>query len=300
MKKRIVFFGDNNSYITSILYESFIKNIDASFELVVVVNTTPIVKKLFLKSLFIYGIKKLFNPFDRNIFFNSQDSFLKSVDENLEVINTINVNSNEFIKKMKSLEINYAFLMGCPQIFKKDIMECFDQIINYHNSYLPTYRGLEATSWAMTYGETYTGYTFHYINEKVDDGKIVFQEKIEIDYSKSSYENELIKTKKASQNIEKVLDLVCQNFEGIEQTGKTSYYGTKEKKELLSFTSFEDIKKIKTLINIWGYVELKKLEENIIVTHLSKNGSINRIKFLPVFLYRIYSILTKGIRIWKK
>jgi methionyl-tRNA formyltransferase len=296
LRKKIILFGDSSSYITTILYKSFIENLNDNFELIAVINTTPKQRKSILKNIISYALKKLFNPFNKNIIFNNYVSFLKLIDKNLPVIHCENVNDENFINNIKKLNPNNAFLMGCPQILQKDIIGCFDKVINYHNSYLPTYRGLEATSWAMTYGEKYTGYTFHYINEKVDDGRVLFQEKIEINYSISSYENELIKTKKSTQNIEKILDLVSQNFEGIEQVGKASYYGTKEKKELLSFSTFEDIKRTQALINIWGYIELNKIKENIIVTHLLENGSINRINFLPVFLYRIYIILKKGVQ----
>ncbi len=252
MKKRVVFFGDSNSYITTILFESFVQNLENNFELIAVVNTTPKQKRNTIKNILVYMIKKLFNPFDKNIIYINYKNFLNLASKDIKVIHSENVNEKEFVREIKKLNPDYAFLMGCPQIFKKNIISCFDKVVNYHNSYLPTYRGLEATSWAMTYSEKYTGYTFHYVNENVDDGNIVFQEKIEIDYSKSSLENELFKTKKASNNISKVLRLVLNKFEGKVQEGIPSYFGSKQKKEILTFNKFEDIAMIQRLTNIWG------------------------------------------------
>lgn len=52
--------------------------------------------------------------------------------------------------------------------------------INYHPSLLPKYRGGSAINWAIISGETETGVTIHYIDEGVDTGPIVLQEKVEI------------------------------------------------------------------------------------------------------------------------
>lgn len=252
MKKKVIFFGDSNSYITTILFEVFIKNLENDFELVAVINTTPMERRNTIKNVLVYMIKKLFNPFDKNITYTNYKSFLNLVSKDIKVIHCENINDKEFVSEIKKFKPDYAFLMGCPQIFKNDLIQCFDKVINYHNSYLPTYRGLEATSWAMTYNEKYTGYTFHYVNEKIDDGKIVLQEKIEIDYSKNSYENELIKTKEAGKNISKLFDLVLSCFEGYSQIGIPSYFGAKQKQKLLTFEKIEDIKMIKRLTRIWG------------------------------------------------
>ena len=153
--------------------------------------------------------------------------------------------------------------------------------------YLPTYRGLEATSWAMTYKEKYSGYTFHYVNEKIDDGKIVLQEKIEIDYSKSSYENELIKTKEAGKNMSRLFDLVFSNFEGYSQVGNQSYFGIKQKEKLSTFEKIDDIQMIQRLIRIWGGVKLLSNNETIFVTKIADDGKIKRIKWLPPKTYTI-------------
>jgi len=52
--------------------------------------------------------------------------------------------------------------------------------INYHPSLLPKYRGGSAINWAVISGETETGVTIHRIDEGVDTGPIILQEKVEI------------------------------------------------------------------------------------------------------------------------
>ncbi len=52
--------------------------------------------------------------------------------------------------------------------------------INYHPSLLPKYRGASAMNWAIINGEEETGVTIHYIDEGVDTGDIILQEKVTI------------------------------------------------------------------------------------------------------------------------
>ncbi len=53
--------------------------------------------------------------------------------------------------------------------------------INFHPSLLPKYRGGTAINWAVINGEKETGVTIHYIDEGVDTGDIVLQEKVAIE-----------------------------------------------------------------------------------------------------------------------
>lgn len=52
--------------------------------------------------------------------------------------------------------------------------------INYHPSLLPKYRGGSAINWAVIKGEKETGVTIHYVDQGIDTGDIVLQEKVEI------------------------------------------------------------------------------------------------------------------------
>jgi len=52
--------------------------------------------------------------------------------------------------------------------------------INYHPSLLPKYRGGSAINWAVISGERETGVTIHQIDEGVDTGPIILQEKVDI------------------------------------------------------------------------------------------------------------------------
>ena len=53
--------------------------------------------------------------------------------------------------------------------------------INYHPSLLPKYRGGSAINWAVINGEAETGVSIHYIDEGVDTGPVLLQEKVVIE-----------------------------------------------------------------------------------------------------------------------
>ena len=54
------------------------------------------------------------------------------------------------------------------------------KIINVHPSLLPKYKGLNTFQRVLKSKEKYTGCTVHYVDEKLDNGKIIVKRKISI------------------------------------------------------------------------------------------------------------------------
>ena len=65
-------------------------------------------------------------------------------------------------------------------IFKKSLNKSDITIINFHYGYLPDYKGLNIPSWLIYNKEAFAGVTWHFVNEKIDDGKIIIQDKFRI------------------------------------------------------------------------------------------------------------------------
>ena len=61
----------------------------------------------------------------------------------------------------------------------EDLIRFHWNAVNLHNSYLPWNRGSDACSWAIATGTPH-GATLHYIDEGVDTGPIIYQEREEI------------------------------------------------------------------------------------------------------------------------
>ena len=54
------------------------------------------------------------------------------------------------------------------------------KIINIHPSLLPRYKGLNTHERVIQNNENFSGCTVHYVNDKLDSGKIILQKKIKI------------------------------------------------------------------------------------------------------------------------
>jgi len=72
------------------------------------------------------------------------------------------------------VSVNYRYILG------KRILNRFVWPLNIHGSLLPRYRGRTPHVWAIINGETETGVTVHVMDEGVDTGPIIAQEKIPI------------------------------------------------------------------------------------------------------------------------
>ncbi|WP_053831028.1 methionyl-tRNA formyltransferase [Paraclostridium bifermentans] len=116
---------------------------------------------------------------------NANDWY-RGVDEvankfNLELYEEENINDQNFLNKIKPLNLDLIVCVNFDQILKKDIINLPTiGCINTHASLLPKYRGRAPLNWAMINGEQYSGVTVHFIDEGVDTGDIILQEKIKI------------------------------------------------------------------------------------------------------------------------
>lgn len=112
-------------------------------------------------------------------------------------------------------------------IIPVDVIEaCDHKIFNLHPSLLPQYRGCSSLTWAMINGEKETGFTYHYIEQGIDIGRIIFQGKInieEFDTQQSLYFRVMFE---ALREFKMVLAQVVKGFPGHPQTDidKGAYY----------------------------------------------------------------------------
>ncbi|MCF6176051.1 MAG: hypothetical protein L3J71_09825 [Victivallaceae bacterium] len=71
--------------------------------------------------------------------------------------------------------------ISCPQIIRKKLRERFvNGCINVHGAPLPKYRGLMPAFWMLKNNETEGAATVHVLDERLDDGDIILQQKVSI------------------------------------------------------------------------------------------------------------------------
>ena len=107
--------------------------------------------------------------------------------------NNIKNTEKTILTLLKKKKINFICLAGFMKILSKTFIKKFDgKIINIHPSLLPKYKGLNTHRRAIANKDKFTGCTIHYVNEKLDSGKIIMQKKIKV----SSRDNVASLTKK--------------------------------------------------------------------------------------------------------
>jgi len=99
---------------------------------------------------------------------------------NLRLLQPTNLKNEEFLTELKSLEANLqvivAFRMLPEVVWKMPELGTF----NLHASLLPQYRGAAPINWAIINGETRTGVTTFFIDDKIDTGAIILKKETPI------------------------------------------------------------------------------------------------------------------------
>ena len=104
-----------------------------------------------------------------------------ALDQGLYVLQPKNLKSDEFLKELKDLDANLhivvAFRMLPEVVWNMPKFGTF----NLHASLLPQYRGAAPINWVIMNGETNTGVTTFYIDEKIDTGAIILKKELKIE-----------------------------------------------------------------------------------------------------------------------
>ncbi len=88
---------------------------------------------------------------------------------------------NDILLYLKKNDIKLVCLAGFMKILSANFIKRFDGIIlNIHPSLLPKYKGLDTHEKAIKNKDKISGCTVHFVNSKLDSGKIILQKKVRI------------------------------------------------------------------------------------------------------------------------
>ena len=151
--KTAVFISGNGSNLKSLIKFSKLKNSPIIIKIIISNN----LKAKGLKYAKIYKIKK--KVFD----------FKNALSE------------KKVIHELKKDNVSLICLAGFMKILsKKFILDFKGKILNIHPSLLPKYKGLNTHKKAIKNNDKYSGCTVHFVNSRLDSGKIINQKKIRI------------------------------------------------------------------------------------------------------------------------
>ena len=90
------------------------------------------------------------------------------------------------LQKIQSYHVDLVVLAGCLVVIPKIMVEAYpNRIINIHPSLIPSfcgtgYYGLKVHEGVLARGVKVTGATVHFVDEGVDTGEIILQEKVPV------------------------------------------------------------------------------------------------------------------------
>lgn len=92
-----------------------------------------------------------------------------------------NVNAPESLDKIRALHPDLLVVVAYGQILRRPLLDTpAHGCVNLHSSLLPKYRGAAPIQWAIANGDTVTGVTSMFMNERMDAGDIIFQDPVAI------------------------------------------------------------------------------------------------------------------------
>ncbi|GAB4268798.1 MAG: hypothetical protein Kow0029_04370 [Candidatus Rifleibacteriota bacterium] len=115
----------------------------------------------------------------------------------------------EVVATSRKIDVSYieanriCFLIsyGYRHIIQKDVLEALDgRAINLHISFLPWNRGADPNLWSIL-EDTPKGVTIHYLDEGIDTGDIIVQDRVDFDYENDTLATSYDKLHKAMQRL---------------------------------------------------------------------------------------------------
>ena len=109
-----------------------------------------------------------------------------AVPQKLTVLQPTNLKNDDFLKELKSLKANLQIVVAFRMLPKVVWQMPKYGTFNLHASLLPDYRGAAPINWVLINGETKTGVSTFFIDEKIDTGEMILQKEVKIKPSETA------------------------------------------------------------------------------------------------------------------
>lgn len=190
--------------------------------------------------LMVYGVFKAMKivckllPFILNRF----SSYLWAQRNNISSVVSSNINDRETVERIKADKPDLIVSVSMNQIVKKEILKLPPKrCINVHCAPLPQYGGMSPYVWALANDEDHSAATIHYMDEGLDTGDIIAQERVNVVKNDSAFALFYRCCLQAGELLVKVIDK-------IEAGTVTSYKQDLSKKTYFSWPTKECVKNL--------------------------------------------------------
>ena len=101
--------------------------------------------------------------------------------QGLHILQPTNLKAESFIESLEALKANLQIVVAFRMLPKVVWQMPEYGTFNLHASLLPNYRGAAPINWAIINGETKTGVSTFFIDEKIDTGAMILQDEVPIE-----------------------------------------------------------------------------------------------------------------------
>lgn len=133
--------------------------------------------------LMVYGIFRMMAIICRLLPFipNFYSSYLWVQRNNVKNLVSTNINEKETVEQIRAANPDLIVSVSMNQIVRKEILALPPKgCINAHCAPLPRYGGISPYVWALANNEDHSAATIHYMEEGLDEGDIIIQEKVNV------------------------------------------------------------------------------------------------------------------------
>lgn len=180
------------------------------------------------------------------------------------------VNAAATVSFLRGTEAEIVLVFGCDQILRSPLIRSGARFVNFHNSYLPEYRGVGATSWALLERAEETGFTWHTIDdESIDEGRLVLQRRIPVGKATTAAELGDIVNRSAAAAIPEVIERLRAGTELSPLPKGGRYFSRKQLDEQRVLGLDDSPESIAHRARVLGAVELRGLSPRLRLQEVS-------------------------------
>ena len=188
------------------------------------------------------------------------------------------------IKKFK--KIDFLFSIMNKRIIDYQILNKTLHAINFHDAPLPKYAGLYSSTFGILNNEKNWGCTWHMMNQKLDQGDILFQKKFKISSDNTAYDVDVqsqfygyVLFQKIIKNLSKI-----NKFKKKQNAKEFTYFGKKEFNLIPNQGVIKLSHDFKKIYKIYRALKLSKEKTNLLFSPKIKIGN-------KIFLLKEMNIL---------
>ena len=213
---KIVFLGNPNVSVS--ILKSLLKTEN---DIVGVVSNSPKISGR--------GLKKRYTPVG-----------LYAINKKLKLLCLSSFKDEKLYRALKKLNPDLFIVVAFKIIPQKFLNIPKFGAVNLHASLLPNYRGASPIQYALLNGDKKTGVTTFFMDDKIDNGKIIMQKEFKIN-DNDNYESLIRKVEShGSDLIIETIDNIANNAKYQQQDESSISYAPKIQKEMLLINCFEN------------------------------------------------------------